>query len=386
MAIMRNLGADRIVQQVLGRGARLEAFKTSMRLADPSGRAIDFLSRAGVFWTRAQAPIEDMSLEVWRAPAPAFVVPPTKDEMARRRDAQIAQLKVLTGVGGAARSLAWNPETHTTETTFDLRARFEQWFALFPEAQRARYRPVLDKNRWPAGTIDVTSLTNLQDAVTVRYGLNVLVNMFNEVKDLQRNRLDKIKDGDRTTAAGLAPLFYWLNEKYEFSVAAEYLLQPWATEDLLDFKLRLRFEKKFGSKTVDQTADHLFQFNAFQLIKVLPQLLLNRPHLASPTALSLLGRATQRLDDADRNHRPVQPLATFYLARLINHWISLVPELDLTPWDLNGAFAMSTPPGLERPSMKSFWTNFGLIDQALFDPDAAPVVSPKSRRTGGRSR
>ena len=204
IVVMRNFQSLMAMLQLLGRGARIDAFKVSSRLIDMPGLVMAWLEAAGVLWIRASSPristvdhwgappINSLPLRERPAPAPLpplqlgvrpiNLEPVLHDErkrVAAWRNVTPEDLVLATDAADGVLTLLRRAPDETKELN---RVNFREWFgyfhAQFPEDVRTTWGPQWAQLQLDDRAVQPALMTPDQRKTAVR-AFRLLGRMFN---------------------------------------------------------------------------------------------------------------------------------------------------------------------------------------------------------------
>ncbi len=395
IVIMRNLASNRLAQQVLGRGARLEPFKTGVRLIDVPGKIINYLEEAGELWSLGRfrkldtagfgkppsEPLtdrtEDRELDLsWR---PIKMEPALRKErslLLAWKDVTPEEIVAFHSPNGASQLLGYDSDRAQFGSTVKLHSWFMHWIAAFPEEVRTLWKTQWELVKLSDDEIPISSLAGDNEVQALR-AFHLLSKMFNGMSKQERMGFAQIPDEDRYLRSGQAKIMAALDPNFNFLLLGGLRLN---SASVMTFSQLSESERQDLIRAVDSgdlfsgeiPADIAASFKrrgprtSADVLSTIEALLSARPALNTPEARRIF-RAAHRYS----KYRNQGLISAYYLGLLMNHYMSAANLSMHKPWNLNGHYGAVAGKDfifdefMSEPNEFEVWSTLDLVDYQL---------------------
>lgn len=412
IVIMRNLSSNRLVQQVLGRGTRLEAFKTGVRLIDVPGKVVEYLEQAGSLWDRARMDRADLSNygvepeeSLWDKPVqpkdkfpdegkslpktstiaadPIDVEPHFERERAlinRWREVDADELETFVDQDGASELLTYDPKSGMRLTRINIQNWFAHWFQQFdPETQNA-WRAHWIQLNLPSQDMEIDEISPAQFGEALK-GFHLLGKIFNGLSANQRRGFEPLADTELAKLGGQSRVLALLDPRfntYTYGNTSQDRRSMLTINKMSNSESKELSESLYDRLILEGPKPHGFiqaiQANQrrkpMDVLRMVEGFIKLRPALATEKALYIMRVAQFQTALEGDNGEIANSLASYYLAYLLNSYLDQGELTANKPWNINGFFGVSSSQLREEdyvmePSEYDLWMTLDLIEHRL---------------------
>lgn len=389
LAVMRNVSALRVLQQLLGRGARLEPFKQSLRVIDVPGVLADYLEDAGDLYEvgfpyKSRLAFRDKTAYGLAERQPPEEIPSLADpefrpleieaSMAREvresrawRAISAEELAVFKSQRGGRSLLRFDPVTARSQVEARLKTLFTTWFERFPEDARAHWRDQMAVLKLSDELIRLDRISDAQMVQAIR-GFHLLNRMFNGLPIDQRLGFEALESSDQAEASAQVRILAALDPRFNFVTAnaapklsGDYLKLPLARLETNRLAKQLESGELLGGIPVKVQRGILnAAFGDGSSLAAIEAVLKERPALRTARVLKAVKAAKSAITLAQYNSQPLEDLEKYYVSLIANTYIAEF-KLDEKPWDMNPFFGLDTWLQYDGekynryPSVAEFW-------------------------------
>lgn len=394
IVLMRNLESLMLMMQIIGRGSRLDAFKTDLALFDVPGTVTEWLSRADGLWLRSTThhaltasewgePIKDAAPLVQEEPGPLGPVNVLDVNMERAllrerilmnkwREVGRRDLEAARKASGVLSWLQYDPNDLTRKTTI---VNFQTWFGTmferFPESARKAASDKWRQLRLPNKNIVIETISTKQREEAIR-AFRLLGSMFNGLGNPQdRLSFAELSEAEMLTFAGFRRIVYALDPSYldlkEREVAATngsplgFKNPSHEERELLSEGLRNGLILAGAESLLEPLARRGFSIGTSdEVLNQFRTLIEARPLLRAAVTqlMPKLGTVRPRVVQPEHAHK----LNLYLMGKIINTLIARTKLYDAKPWNLNGLVALKNDEDVLVDNLLSEVSYYDILD------------------------